>query len=350
MPRRQAVTHHLRNLINQEGGQALVLGIILFTTLMAAAAISLDIGDAMVDRARAQRAADSASLAAATALMQDSNVSDAINAAQGYASSNGYANADAGTDVTVNIPPVSGPYAGNAEYAEVIIEHEQDAYFAQIFGMNFWNVSARAVASSTEPFNGVMPWAVLEDAINIDGSPTIIKYDAANPTNGNFGALSFDLGSKVYENNIKFGVEGPICALSEPTCSDPTEETATGNLISGTRNGVNYRIDNTINSCDEFDEVFVDDGNGGYNIISGCNPFEGDPDSLRVLLVPVIDSFCKGHCEVTFQYFTLFFLNSLGTCRGNNCEVEGTFVQTVYEPSTDLGIELGQGLIIYLVE
>lgn len=344
------MTHQLRNLINQEGGQALVLGIILFTTLMAAAAISLDVGDAMADRARAQRAADSASLAAATALMQNSNVSDAINAAQVYASSNGYANADAGTDVTVNIPPVSGPYAGDAEYVEVIIEHEQDAYFAQIFGMNVWNVSARAVASSAQPFNGVMPWAVLESAINFDGTPTVLKYDSNNSSTGNFGALGlFGSGSANYEDNIRNGVQGAICAVSEPDCDDPTENTETGNMIGATRDGVNYRIEQTIANCDEFDEVFVAAGDG-WDLVPACNPFEGESGSLRVLLVPVIDAFCKGNCTVTLQYFTLMFLNDIGACKGNSCEITGTFVQSVYVPSVDLGIELGQGLTIFLAE
>jgi len=345
------VIRQLKNLINREGGQALVLGVILFAALAASAAIALDVGDAFGDRARAQRAADAASLAAAESLMQNGNVSDAINAAQGYASANGYAAADADTTVIVNIPPASGPYAGDSEYVEVIIEHDEDAYFAQIFGFNVFNVTARAVSSSAEPFNGVMPWAVLDGAINYDGTPTILKYDSNNGSNGNFGALGlFGNGSNNYENNIKFGVDGPICALSEPDCIDPTEQTETGNMIGGTRDGVDFRIANTSTSCDEFGEVFVDDGAGGWDFVPGCNPFAGDAGSLRVLLVPVVDTFCNGNCTVTLQYFTLMFLNDLGTCKGNSCEVEGTFVQAVYDPSVDLEIELGQGLAIFLVE
>ncbi|MCH8814154.1 MAG: hypothetical protein IH957_03520 [Chloroflexi bacterium] len=339
-----------RALSNNEDGQALVLGVIVFATLVMFVALALDVGDAYGDRARVQRAADSASLAAAQVMTTGGTTAEAISSAFTFAESNGYPDSRSDTSVAVNIPPLSGPYAGDPAYVEVIIDHEDATHFAQILSFDIWNISARAVSSGIAPFNGVMPWAVLEDVINTDGTPTVIKYDASNPTNGNFAALGFGLGSKIYENNIKYGVEGPICADSEPTCIDPTEETQTGNLMGGTRDGVNYRIDNTIPGCDEFTEVFTPDGSGGWDFLPGCNPFVGDTGSLRVLLVPVVDTFCNGKCTVTLKYFTILFLNDLGPCKGNSCEITGTFVQNVYNPSVDLGIELGLGLTTYLAE
>ena len=340
-----------RALSNNESGQALILGVLAFSALVMMVALALDIGDAYGDRARVQRAADSASLAAAQVMAAGGNNKQVTDAALTFADNNDYPDSRADTSVTVNIPPLAGAYAGDPHYVEVIIDHEDDAHFAQILNFDAWDISARAVASGAAIFTGVMPWAVLEDAIEYDGTPTVMKYDATNPSNGNFGALGlFGGGSSVYEDNIIYGVQGHICALSEPDCSDPTEETEAGNMISGTRDGVAYRIANTSTSCDEFDEVFTPDGSGGWDFIPGCNPFAGDPGSLRVLLVPVVESFCNGSCTVTLQYFSLMFLNDLGQCTGDSCEVTATFVQAVYDPDVDLKTELGQGLSGYIVE
>jgi hypothetical protein len=122
------------------------------------------------------------------------------------------------------------------------------------------------------------------------------------------------------------------------------ESTLTGNKVSGTREGVAFRIDNTIPECDTFGEVFLPNGAGGFQMVETCNPFLGATGSLRVVLVPVIDNFCNGSCDVTIKYFALLFLNSLGKCTGNSCEVTGTFVQKVFDPAMELGYTPGEPL------
>jgi hypothetical protein len=49
--------------------------------------------------------------------------------------------------VTVNIPPVNGPHAGNGRYAEVLVDNSRSTYFVHILGINSsQTVGARAVA------------------------------------------------------------------------------------------------------------------------------------------------------------------------------------------------------------
>jgi hypothetical protein len=339
----------VKTISNNERGQTLILAMLAFVVLVGVTALALDVGDAYSDKSRAQRAADSAALAAADALADGQNVTLAKKAAQRWADENGYGNRDSSIDVTVNIPPSSGPYAGNDEYVEVIIDHQANTHFAQVLDFNFWNIQARAVAGGNgfEPFTGLMPWAVLDDAIVYDGNPTVLKYDSDNVTNGNFSALGLGgTGSSVYENNIVNGAHGPICAQSQPGCTDPTESTETGNMVGSTSVGVRYRLDNTTDSCDEYNEVFTATG----DLIPTCDPFLGVTDSLQVLLVPVVERFCNGSCDVTILYFALVFLNDLGTCTGNTCEVTATFVRKIYDPVTELGFDATELGDIYLAE
>lgn len=341
----------IRRLIGEETGQALVLSVAAFVALTAVMALALDLGNAFGDKAKVQRAADSAAIAAAEVLSNDGDEDAAIAAALNWAAENGYASSSSDVDVTVNIPPASGPYAGDEDFVEVIIDHESETHFAKVLDFNLWEIQARAVASGhhVEPFTGLMPWAVLEDAIELDGDPTPLKYDSNNGMNGNFGALRlFGSGSNDYQDNIKYGVDGPVCVESMPDCDDPTEDTESGNMVSGTREGVNYRLANTIDACDAYDEVFTASG----EFLPGCNPFVGDPGSLKVLLIPVVEQFCNGHCTVTLKYFSLMYLQGLDKCTGNSCTVTGRFVKNIYDPATELDYTPGENKFgdLYLAE
>lgn len=55
--------------------------------------------------------------------------------------------------------------------------------------------------------------------------------------------------------------------------------------------------------------------------------------------MPVIDSLCNGACYVTVVEFALFFLEGYGAggCTGNDCEIEGRFIQS----NTNYGALMG---------
>ena len=163
---------------------------------------------------------------------------------------------------------------------------------------------------------------------------------ANNLSNGNFGPIRIDgPGGAIHQESIMTGSETSVCGLSQPSCTDATVSTQTGNLIGPTSAGFEYVFANTSSDCDEFDEVLIPTDGDAYRIRGTCNPWSEDTSSLRLVLVPVIDSFCNGSCDVTILYFTAMFLNELGSCTGNECEVTGTFVSVIADPTS--GAELG---------
>ncbi len=142
--------------LRDDAGQALVILALAMSGTMVAAGVGLDAGLQFVEHRREQAATDAAAFAAAVELAKNwsspSRATIATNAARAYALSNGYDNAT-GNTVTVNIPPASGPYAGNADYAEVIVTTNVQTAFMRILGSSFQTrqVQARAVGGITGP-------------------------------------------------------------------------------------------------------------------------------------------------------------------------------------------------------
>ena len=313
-----------------ERGQALVMFVLAAGVLFGFIAMTIDVGLILHQRRVLQNTADAAALAGAIELPNSPGL--AYDKAQEWAENNGIDTASGDQlDITVNTLDNS---------VSVRVEREQGFMFGRVLGLVSTQVHADATARVGSPLSlsGILPFGVLESAVNYNGDPTIIKYDATNPSNGNFGPLRIDgNGSAVLQRSIKYGTQTGVCAQSQPACLDPTAPTETGNTISAVREGFAYRFTNTSASCDDFTEVLIPDGNGSYRINGACNPFLGAQDSLRLVLVPAITSFPNGSKPVTLKYFTALFLNDLQSnkCTGNACEVTGTFVKVVADPAND---------------
>jgi Flp pilus assembly protein TadG len=318
-----------------ESGQALIMFVLGLAVFLGMVALTIDVGLILHERRQLQNTADAAALAGVIELPQSTVL--AQSKAQEWAANNGIDLAE-GDEIQITI-------ADDDTSVTVEVTRETSFVFGRVLGLTTVDVSASAVAQVGAPASlaGIMPFAVLEDAIDYSVSPTTIKYDANDPTTGNFAPLKIDgPGSSTYEDTIINGSTNSACGLSQPTCADPTEVTQTGNLVGGTRDGIEYRFNNTSQECDEFNEVLIPDGNGSYRVDGACNPWTEGSNSLRLVLIPVVESFCNGSCTVTILYFTGFFLDDLANnqCTGNSCEIEGTFVKTVFDPTNDavLGI------------
>ena len=313
-----------------ERGQALIIFVLAAGVLFGFVAMTIDVGLILHQRRVLQNTADAAALAGAMELPESPGL--AYDKAQQWAELNGIdVSSGDQMEITVNT-------ADNT--VSVRVERETSFIFGRVLGLVSTGVHADATARVGSPLSlsGVLPFGVLESAINYGTSPTTIKYDASNPSNGNFGPLRIDgSGASVLEQSIKYGTQTGVCAQSQPACQDPTVPTQTGNTISAARDGFNYRLNNTSSACDEFSEVLIPDGSGSYRINGSCNPFLGSTESLRLVLVPVIDSFPNGTKPVTLKYFTALFLNNMqnNKCTGNACEVTGTFVKIVADPAND---------------
>jgi len=314
-----------------ERGQALVIFVLAAAVLFGFTAMAVDVGLILHERRELQNTADAAALAGATELPDSPGA--AYDKAQEWAIANGIDTAT-GDQLDITVDSVDNSVT-------VRVEREQGFIFGRVLGLVSTQVHADSTARVGSPLNlsGVLPFGVLESAIDYDSGPTTFKYDATNPSNGNFGPLAVDgTGSNILQDSIKYGTDTGVCAQSQPACQDPTADTQTGNVVSATRNGFNYRFNNTSTDCDSFDEVLVSDSNGAYRINGTCNPFVGAPESLRLVLIPVIDSFPDGSSQpVTIKYFTALYLDtfSAGKCSGNSCEISGTLVKIVADPAND---------------
>ncbi len=337
-------------------GQILLMSALLLPVLLGMTAVAVDLGSYADDRRSVQNAADAIALAAAQDLCNP-NPADCSNTTTALATASTYAQKNGINPATMTVTFLGG---NTAPKVRVSISHPHQFAFIRVLGVSSQNVGASAAAIKTTPggVGGLMPWSVLQSVQQAatPGQSVVIKYDARNPTTGNFGAIALDgTGASTYLTTIQNGSTSVVCALGvpncttvSPQCSGSTCPTEPGNIIGPTRNGVDYRIANTDPSCSSFDQTFQGPVNGKYQLNSQCNPWvAGSKPSLRVILIPVINSLCNGRCSITILGFAMFYLEGYGPggCTGNNCEISGRFVNAdltigalagTYDPSSSI--------------
>ena len=141
------------NTKKNERGQALILIVLAIVGLIGLTALAVDGGMAYSDRRQAQNSADASALAAALAKSHNQDLS---SAAYSRAASNNFNNDGTTNVVEVHNPPISGPYAGNLEYIQVIITSQVDTYFGPVVGIDTVKNEVQAVARVIPPTPQVM--------------------------------------------------------------------------------------------------------------------------------------------------------------------------------------------------
>jgi Flp pilus assembly protein TadG len=190
-----------------EKGQAIIIIVFAIVGLIAMSALAIDGTNAYTDNRRAETAASAAALTGALTRIEGGNWRAAALAA---AAANGYDNNGESNVVELNTPPLSGPYAGNAEYIEVVITSHMQTYFANVIGIPFITNIVRAVSQSKPSVLGEMfpgyalvslaPrsgcetkrafWIHSEATINLEGGGLFV-----NSNNSNCAFISFGSGS-----------------------------------------------------------------------------------------------------------------------------------------------------------
>jgi hypothetical protein len=237
---------HTRGASPRKGTVVVVVAVTL-VAILSAVALSLDGGMMMDKRRQAQCAADSAALAAANDLYKNWFVTgstygyqyqgldpagSAKAAALAEAKANGYENGVNGCVVTVNIPPLSGPFAGKPTHTEVIISHTQKRYFSRLFGTEDMTYGARAVSRGRR---GGIKDAILvlspdkKSALNAGGNGSVtvtgapVQVNSIDPEamvangNGSMSAPTFMVGgSPGYTTPGGGSFTGTIAPNSEP--------------------------------------------------------------------------------------------------------------------------------------
>lgn len=339
-----------------ERGQVLMMSALLAPVLLAMAGMAVDVGGYASDRRSLQNSADSIALAAGQELPDEA---DAIDAGESWATKNGIDLADV-------MITVSG--GDESPTVTVQINRDHDFAFMQIVGIDSSDVGARAVVQKVSfgGGSGIVPWAVTQATVDAasNGTQVVMKYDATGVDNGNFGAIRIDgSGSSTYNTSVRYGSSTVACAETSPNCvagacpgtyPSTCAETApecdgpdcapqTGNMVGNTRTGVDFRMNNTMASCNEFNEAFpTQSADGKYQLNPDCNPWTDGPGkcltttslcSRRVIIIPVVEDFGNGTSDVlTVTRFALIWLDGWtgwpdpNLCTGNTCEISGRFV------------------------
>lgn len=325
-----------------EHGQVLLMFVMLMPVLLGMVAMAVDIGGYASDRSTLQHSADAIALAAVQELPD-------ADAAQSVADQWALKNNIDLADMTVTI---TGTSTGGTPKVTVQLSRGHDFVFARIFGVEDAQVGARAAATKSSYGGGgfIVPWAVTQETIDNSGNGELItmKYDSRNVSQGNFGAIRLDgSDSDFYEQAIMYGSTSTVCSIwvsgcdagdcpgsscaeTAPECDGSLCRPKTGNMTGPTRDGVDYRMDNTSEACDSFAEAFTLTG-GDYKLNAGCNPFNGSgTDSRRVIIIPIIDDFGNGSSDdLEIQGFAMVYLEGYdsGKCQGNECEIKGRFIK-----------------------
>jgi Flp pilus assembly protein TadG len=211
-------SHGARRLTRDQRGSMSILTAISLTVLFAFAGLGVDVSLWLRAKNDVQGAADAAanSVAAAAAAGNPSGrIQSEANAA---AAANGFQSGMNGVTLTVNNPPTSGAYAGNANAYEVIIAAPQQLYLASVLtGIAAPTVRGRAVAllnkSSIGPtcILGLSPLSSNVD-VTFNGSTNVtangcdVDADSTNPTS----SIKTNGGGTIHAANIRTvgGVSG----------------------------------------------------------------------------------------------------------------------------------------------
>jgi hypothetical protein len=204
MSRVRTLLSHLTRRSPGESAQTLVLAALFLPVLLGFAGLAIDVGMAMKHRTDRQRTADAAALAGAQFLAYNPfEIAEAKQIACDYAQKNGYGNGNCNNDeVEVYVPPISGPYAGQDGFVEVIVTRTDNTFFLRVLGVEDATVKARAVGGSV-PRKRNYALIVLNPTqcnsythsssnINIEGGGAIVNSDAT--TGGNCIGISANQG------------------------------------------------------------------------------------------------------------------------------------------------------------
>lgn len=177
--------------IKNEDGTALVLVAVVMVGLMGCAALVIDVGTMYSTKAKLQKAADAAALAAARKLP---NISAAITTAENYAELNGVE----GSEITATTP-----YDGDAARIEVVCARNVSYTFARVLGFTDIDISARAVAKKYSQWDGeALPFINLDDDYeDVTNENKIVLWEKTSP--GDF--------ERIYDYEILYPTDPDRC-------------------------------------------------------------------------------------------------------------------------------------------
>ena len=217
-------------------GAVAIMVVLLVPVLVGFMGISVDVGLWYVQKRSLQTAADAAATSGAFEIVNDSSKTIVKAAAVNDAIRNGCNPCVLGKDITVNVPPLSGPNAGKSESVEVIISRPMPLMFSTLFLDGPLTARVRAVANAVASEKEAACFVSLDPtAKNAIGFQSVqaqltgcgIKANSDDP-----GAIGVGGNSAVVVNKSEVSVTGnvDVTGLAKLTITDENGEPASPNV------------------------------------------------------------------------------------------------------------------------
>jgi len=149
----------------------MVLVTIALVALVGFAALAVDVGFAWGARRKMQTAADAGALAGAVASRQSQSATNVTTAADDATSLNGFTNGSNGVTVTPTYPYSAGLCSSNC--IKVTVSQAQPTHFLRVLGLSSINVSASAVAGTTNSGGCIYGLGPTSPSFTVTGTPSI---------------------------------------------------------------------------------------------------------------------------------------------------------------------------------
>jgi hypothetical protein len=160
----------LRTLLRDESGATAVIVGLSASMLVGFAGLGTEMGLWYFNHRNLQNAVDSAAMSAEAAIYQGGG--NYVAEAKGTAARYGFVDGTNNVSVTVNRPPKSGDFVGNADDVEVIINAPQTRLFTAMFSKSALTQTARSVAQIQTNGNGCV--------VTLDKGAVVDLFDNGN--------------------------------------------------------------------------------------------------------------------------------------------------------------------------
>ena len=279
----------LYGIINSRKGTSAVLFSAIFTLLALFAALTIDAGVIMIMKSKLSNTVDAAALACAQELISQRENTD--NMVRSYLEKN-----------SGEVEQIEIEIADDDRTIEVSGVKPVDSYFAKVFGINKFTVSASATAKveNIKSLEGSRPLAVIQQTFSY-GTVYTLKEGGGGGTSGNYAAMALGgTGGSTYRDNLLNGYAGTISV-------GDMIETETGNIAGATETSINYLL----HECSH---------------TPPCTYQYYNRNCPRIIFVPVVDSLeVNGKKYVKVLGFATFFLEGISSHAGQ-ADVIGRFV------------------------
>jgi len=290
------------NKLNSQRGSASIIMTVALTVFISVAAIGVDVGMIIFERASLSNALDAATLAGAQDL--PTSESDAITTAQSYLTQNG-----------VSLSDVAITIDADKKGIQISSTKSLSTIFGPLINIDSVNINGQSkvrVGPVSRVQSGIRPLVIESQALGY-GDYVDLKLNATDNYHGNFGAVGLGgTGALNYRNNLIYGYSGSL-EVGDVINTEP------GNMAS---------VINPLNS-------YLSSDTSTFNNFGR--------DSRRLWVIPIVDSLeVSGSSYVTIVGFAEFFIEDIGSQSGQT-KIEGRFIQysgggIVDETAPDFGL------------